>query len=127
LSRGIRTLIADDDPDIRELLHLSLDRDPRFTVIGEAENGEVAVSHATELAPDLILLDLAMPVMDGLEALPLIRSAQPAVKVAVLTGFVSNRLADQAHALGADIYLEKGASIASLPNKLEELVGELPV
>jgi DNA-binding NarL/FixJ family response regulator len=114
----IRVLLTDDDPHIRALLRAQLESDDRFIVIGEAENGSVAVGMASELRPDAIVLDLAMPVMDGLEALPLLRLIDPKVKLAVLSGFGGRLLEDQARSLGADIYLEKVSSISSLGDDL---------
>jgi DNA-binding NarL/FixJ family response regulator len=127
MSGGVRIFIADDDDDIRQMLHMRLEADPRFVVVGEAENGQVAVDRALELVPDVIILDLAMPVMDGLEALSLIRPGLPEVKIAILTGYGSSRLEKQALALGADVLLGKTSAIASLPDKLAALVNERSV
>lgn len=114
----IQVLIADDSPDIREMLSLRLALDSRFTVIGEAGDGEEAISLATELAPDLLLLDLGMPGKDGLEVLSLVRSQHPQMKIAILSGFPAQELESDALALGADAYLEKVSSIAGLCDHL---------
>ena len=117
----VRVLIADDNPDIRAMLRMRLDLDPRFAVVGEAEDGRLAVELVDQLRPDVVILDLAMPAMDGLEALPLIRSAHPTVKVAVLSGFGRQHLERQALALGADVYLDKDDSISALPDRIATL------
>lgn len=114
----IEVLIADDSPEIRAMLSLRLSLDPRFAVIGEAEDGEQAVSLVASLGPDLLLLDLGMPGMDGLEVVSLVRSAHPQIKIAILSGFPAEQLESQALSLGADIYLEKLSSIAALCDQL---------
>ena len=79
-----RILIVDDHPLTRDALSALL-RQNGFDVAGEAADGETAISRAAELAPDLILLDLSLPGMNGLEALPRLREAAPAAEVVVLT------------------------------------------
>ncbi len=109
-----RVLIVDDAEDIRMLLRLQLDRSGSYEVVGEAADGLDAVSQATDLQPDLVLLDMAMPRMDGLEALPLIRAAVPGVRVIVLSGFSRDTLEQDAIAAGADRYLLKGIRSSEL-------------
>ena len=113
-----RVLVADDVADLRELVTLSLERSGRFEVVAEARNGAEAVALAERHRPDLCLLDMAMPVMDGLEALPRIREVAPDCTVVVLSGFDAERMADSALARGAAGYLVKGL-------RPDELVREL--
>ena len=103
-----RSVIADDVVDMRFLLRKALERSGRFTVVGEAANGREAIDIAADHRPDLALLDLSMPVMDGLEALPRIREAVPDCTVVVLSGFDTEAMADQAMQAGAAAYLVKG-------------------
>jgi DNA-binding NarL/FixJ family response regulator len=121
MSSEIRVLLVEDSPPIRMMLRLHLEQDGRFEVVGEAGDGKRAVELTKELGPDVVLLDLGMPVMDGLEALPLIRGAHPGVKVAILSGFPAVEVQAQALALGADIYVEKGAPLSTLGNELSSI------
>ena len=106
--RTIRVLLADDSLEFRGLLRILLNRDARFEIIGEADNGVEAVDLAKELRPDVVLLDVAMPKMDGLQALPGIREAVPAAKVVMLSAFGATEMAKKATSRGANAYLEKG-------------------
>ncbi|MGH2513125.1 MAG: response regulator, partial [Candidatus Limnocylindrales bacterium] len=114
-------LIVDDTFDIRLLLRLALERFSTFRVVGEAADGRAGVDLAARLQPDVVLLDLAMPVMDGLQALPLVRQASPASCVVVLSGFNSRQLAAEVAALGGHGYIEKGVRPADLVARLIEL------
>lgn len=118
-----RILIADDDEDIRALVRIKLETSGGYHVLGEAGDGEEAVRMAAELQPDLVLLDLAMPRMDGLQALPLIREAVAGVRVIVLSGFDAHTMASKARAAGADDYLEKGRAIGQLTSVVDGVLG----
>lgn len=119
-SGAVRVLIADDAPDIRLLLKMYLS-DSRLEVIGEATNGAEAVELAGKERPDAVILDLAMPVMDGLEAIPLIKERSPATKIVVLSGFEAERMAERALRLGADTYLQKGVALGDISQMLWNL------
>src|SRR5207244_11663538 len=93
-----------------------------FEVVGEAGDGKAAISRAEECQPDLVMLDLEMPVMDGLEALPLILEAAPRTKVVVVSGFPEESLQARALALGAVGYISKGLSVDALLRQLASLV-----
>jgi DNA-binding NarL/FixJ family response regulator len=112
-----RVLLCDDSPQIRELLRIVLELEGN-EVVGEAGNGREAVEEAERLQPDVVLLDLSMPVMDGLEALPEIRRVAPEARIIVLSGFDNDRLVSQALALGADQYVPKGGD----PNEIVDAV-----
>ena len=117
-----RVLLCDDTEDIRLLLSMQLRFDPQLELVGVAENGLEAVSLAEELKPDAVILDIAMPVMDGLEALPRIKEAVPGVKVLILSGFEAGQMAEKAMELGADDYVEKGVN-AEIVDTLRSLMG----
>lgn len=118
----IRVVLADDAPDLRTLLTLALGRDGRFEVVGQAENGEEAVRCCAENAPDAIVLDIAMPVMDGLQAIPPILAAVPDITIMILSGFSETHMAKEALDLGAHAYVEKGATLKDIADRLAELV-----
>lgn len=107
MRRRLRVLIVDDTAIVRAVVRRTLQNDERFEVVGEAVNGHLAIEQTHACEPDLVLLDLAMPEMDGLEALPLILLAAPTAKVIVLSAFTPDQMAAQAIAAGACAYLEK--------------------
>jgi DNA-binding NarL/FixJ family response regulator len=113
-----RTVLADDVFDLRFMVKLALERSGHFKVVAEAENGDEAVELAREHQPDLVLLDVSMPVKDGLEALPDIRKVSPDAKVVMLSGFEAARLAATALESGASAYLEKGIPPRELVDEL---------
>jgi DNA-binding NarL/FixJ family response regulator len=80
----------------------------------------------TEYIPDLVLLDLAMPVMDGLEATRLIRGRLPNVQIVILSGFDPSKMSSEALARGADAYIPKGTSPEKIVTKLREVVANSP-
>ena len=110
----LRVLVCDDVDDIRYLLRASLESDPSFEVVGEAANGFEAIDRATDLQPDIVVLDLVMPEMDGLQALPRIKAACPESRVFVLSAFEwAGSVADLIK-LGAEAYLRKGTSLTKI-------------
>lgn len=113
-----RVLIVDDSEDMRMLVRLFLDREEGVQVVGETASGREGILLARELQPDLVLLDLAMPEMDGLEALPHILTGAPRAKVIVLSGF-DRHLGDQALALGASRFVQKGGGLNELMRAIE--------
>jgi DNA-binding NarL/FixJ family response regulator len=114
-----RTLIVDDDEGMRYLLRRALERSGRFVVVGEASDGGTGIDAAAELEPELVLLDLFMPVIDGLKALPRIREVVPPSTVVVV---VSSQPTPQAE----DAVGEGGAAaVLKKPTRLAELVDDL--
>jgi DNA-binding NarL/FixJ family response regulator len=105
--RTVRVLIVDDHEIVREGLRTVLAQEREVEVVGEASDGERAVSMARLLGPDVILMDLVMPGMGGLEALARIREACPQCQVVVLTNFASDQTVRDAIANGAVGYLLK--------------------
>jgi DNA-binding NarL/FixJ family response regulator len=105
----IRILIADDHPIVREGLTAVLETQADFAIVGEAASGTQAVERAAELQPDVILLDLALPELDGVAALRQIRAADPTAHVIIFTAFDTDERILSAVQAGAQGYLLKGA------------------
>ena len=107
-TKAKRVLIVDDVADLRMLLRTALSLRGGFDVVGEAGDGVAAIAEAERHQPDLVVLDLSMPLLDGLEALPRIREVAPDAQVVVLSGFDEARMRQPALQAGAVAYLEKG-------------------
>jgi DNA-binding NarL/FixJ family response regulator len=122
LTRPLRTLIIDDAAGYRVLVREALRRNGSFEVVGEADDGDVGIDEAKRLQPDLVLLDLSMPRMDGLEALPRLLRVAPSASVVVLSGFGSDVAEQTARQRGAAGYLEKGIGALELPTRLLDLL-----
>ena len=118
-------MIADDVADLRFLLTRALESTGRFAVVAQAANGQEAVEQATAHKPDLTLLDLGMPVLNGLDALPLIREAVPDGTVVVVSGYEPADMEAAALARGAAGYLVKGVGPRQLVGELLTLLEDL--
>ncbi len=106
---AIKILIADDHPVVREGLNAMLSREADFRVVGEAKDGAEAVNKVKELSPDVVLMDLRMPEMDGVEAMRQIRPANPEVKFIILTTYSDDDYIFSGIEAGARAYLLKDA------------------
>lgn len=111
-------VIVDDSAELRVVVRSRLTASGLFAVVGEGANGAEAMMLAHEHSPTLMLLDTSMPVLDGLEALPLVLAVSPATKVIVFTGFEELGLAERARELGATDFIEKSTPIDKLPELL---------
>src|SRR3954453_12261785 len=110
----ISVYLVDDGPEPRELIKFGMEDDPEFDVVGEAGDGRSALEGIAATHPAAVLLDLSMPDMDGLEAIPEIRKSDPDVAIIVLSGFSADRMGPPALERGADGYVEKGTPIQEL-------------
>jgi DNA-binding NarL/FixJ family response regulator len=117
----IRVLVVDDADDIRGLLKLVLELDSEFRVVAEATNGEEAVRLTAELQPDLVVLDIAMPVMDGMDALRHLREVSPGTKVVMYSAYDSGWLAERARDFGAAAYIDKTDGVVDLVGRLRSI------
>lgn len=119
----IRILVADDHPVVRDGVVAMLSTQPAFEVVGEAATGREAVALAIRLRPDIILLDLEMPDLDGVEALAQLRTACPEVRALVFTAFDTDDRIIGAVRAGAQGYLLKGAPRDELFNAIRVVSG----
>ena len=104
---SMKILIADDHPVVREGLSAMLNRQPDIEVVGEAENGRECVEKTRELRPDIVLMDLRMPEMDGVEAMRQIAATNPEVRFIVLTTYDNDEYIFKGIEAGARAYLLK--------------------
>jgi DNA-binding NarL/FixJ family response regulator len=118
----IRVFLCDDVPELRTLLRFALEEDGEMRIVGEAGDASDGIERITELQPDCVLLDLSMPGLDGLEAIPRIRETSPSTGIVVFSGFAADRMSPTALDLGADRYLEKGESLEVVRVTVREVV-----
>lgn len=119
----LRVVVCDDVAELRALVRAQLEAEGDIAVVGEAGNGIDAVRLIEDEHPDLVLLDLSMPEMDGLEVLARLREAAPEIRVVVFSGFVAGPLGRRAVALGAYDYVEKGAPAEELRRAVRAAAG----
>lgn len=119
----ISVVLIDDSEDLVFLVRGALQRSGKFRMVAEATDGEQGVAAVTKAQPDLVLLDIAMPVMDGLQALPLIRDACPSAIVVMLSAFGdASGMPQKAMSMGATGYIHKDGRIQAMPEQLRMIV-----
>lgn len=111
---GIRVLIVDDHNIVREGMKMLLALEPDMDIVGEASNGNEAVTLAHKLRPDVVLMDLVMPEMDGIKATKIIRNELPCTEVIALTSVLEDRTIFDAIQVGAISYLLKNTDVPKL-------------
>ncbi len=127
-SRRIRVLLADDHSIVREGLESMLKDSEEFEVVGSAKDGVEAVKAASELSPDVIVMDVMMPKKDGVEACREIMESAPGVRVVMLTASTEEAAVIEAVAAGATGYLQKLSGMDRLLSTLKLVAaGEMPV
>ena len=117
----IEVMVVDDEPDIRFMLRVYLGRVSGFDLSREAGNGAEAVELVGVRCPDAVLLDIGMPVMNGIDATGQIRERCPRTKIVILSAFTAPELIDEALARGADLYLEKTTPPKEIAAAIERL------
>jgi len=118
---ALRILIVDDVPLVRLGLRLLMEQHRDWSICGEAEDGVEAVKKAVDLEPDLILLDISMPKMNGLAAAPLIHKKVPRAKIVMLTLDASLELARMAYRVGAAAFVAKSLASSDLTSTIEAI------
>lgn len=120
----VRIIVADDASEMRLLLKLGLRRSGKIEIVGEAGDGREAIDLVERHRPDVVLLDISMPVMDGLQAAREIKARYPATLIVMFSGFRAADLADRARDAGADRYIEKTADLSALEAGILEVMDE---
>lgn len=120
MTRGgeIRLVVVDDSEEVRLLARLALEGTDGIHVVAEAADGAEGLEVVAEVHPDVVVLDVAMPVMDGLQALTEIGRRHPEIPVVMFSGFSEGHLAPRALALGAFAYVEKSGDIDVLTREI---------
>jgi DNA-binding NarL/FixJ family response regulator len=118
----IRVLVVDDHLLFAEMLALALDLSGRFEVVGQASNGREAIEQAAWLRPDVVVMDIEMPVLDGIAATPRVLAAAPGAKVVIVSSSKSPGDRHRAARAGAVAFLGKNASTDELARALENVM-----
>lgn len=120
----ISVVVCDDVPELRQLARAVLEENGEMEVVGEAGDGREAIEVIERLQPDVVVLDLSMPELDGLEAIPLIHQVAPKSEICVFSGFEEGKVADVALSLKASRYVRKGAPLEELRSAVRQLASD---
>ena len=115
-------LVAEDDESFLEVIASLLEKDHRFTVAGRARDGRAAVALAKQLSPDAVVMDIEMPVLDGVEATKLLRAAAPELPIVAVSGHDYEERVLEIRRAGADDYVRKARLADELPRVLAALL-----
>ena len=118
---NLSVIVIDDDEDVRRVMKLAFEVDGRFEVLAVGESAQDAIWLASNYEPDAILLDVRMPDLDGLAALPAIREQSPGTKVMAFSVLDEDLMRPQLEAAGVDAYLPKGTPLDDIIRRLVEL------
>ena len=121
MSDAIKVYITDDHPIVRRGIKQLLDTEPDIEVVGEATNGREAIADVDQLKPDIVLMDLVMPVMDGIEAIRQIKAGHPQIQILVLTSFATDDKVFPAIKAGALGYLIKDTGPEELVRAIRQV------
>jgi two-component system, NarL family, response regulator LiaR len=110
----LRIVIVEDDPLMQLGLQHALSRDPHFTIVGQEEDGAMGVQRALALKPDVVIMDIGLPRLNGIVATQQIKAACPAIRIVILTSHATERETILALASGADAYCIKGSQVTQI-------------
>ena len=122
MTRPFRILVAEDDESFLETIALLLEQDDRFVVVGRARDGREALALADEVAPDAVVLDIEMPVLDGVEAAKRLRAKAPQLPIVAVSGHDYEERVLEIRQAGADDYVRKARLADELPRALATLL-----
>jgi DNA-binding NarL/FixJ family response regulator len=121
----IRVLLCDDAPGFRALIRYTLD-DPDLVVVGEAADGEAGLEAVAALQPDVVLLDISMPRLQGIDAIGAMLARSPGSRIVALSGFSAGDMAEAALERGAHAYVEKGAGARAIRDAVRAAAAAVP-
>ena len=116
-------LLCDDAPGFRALLRYTLEEDPSVVVVGEAADGQAGLEAVARLRPDVVLLDLSMPRLEGMDAIEAMRERSPESRIVALSGFMAAEMADVVRERGAHAYVEKGSGVVAIHDAVRAAAG----
>jgi len=119
---AIRVLIVEDQPLVRKGLRMRMDLESDFSVVGEAETGQIAVRMVDAQKPDVVVMDIEMPVMDGLRATEIIRARHPQIIIIILSIHCETVYKEKAFRAGANAFVEKVGGAVALINEIRSAV-----
>jgi two-component system nitrate/nitrite response regulator NarL len=122
LGRRVRVLIADDHQVIRKIVRSTLEMHPHLEVCGEAMDGAQAIEAAKKLKPDVVVLNVTMPVVNGFEAAREIRTSLPEAAIVILSSNADQRFVEEAKKIGVQAYVAKSRAGEALVKALESAV-----
>jgi len=119
--RNIRILLVDDDASYRKLLQISLTKMSGMEIVGEAENGKTGVELMHQLQPDIVIMDVCMPIMNGIEATRLITTVFPDVKVMAFTSSADDHTMRKMFEAGASDFLTKNCGFGEITSAIKTM------
>jgi DNA-binding NarL/FixJ family response regulator len=122
MSDPLRVVVVDDAEEIRDAFSMVLARHPDFVVVAAADDGQSGISAVSEHRPDVVILDFAMPDLDGLQVLTAIRHASPETTVILVSGYPETVLAADAVEYGAHGFIRKGVDASEFVGTIREVV-----
>jgi DNA-binding NarL/FixJ family response regulator len=120
--RGLRILIADDHPIIRKHVRRILEEQPSFSVCGEAYDGVEAIEEAQRLKPDVVVLNVSMPMLNGLDAGRKIKTVLPQIAIVILSSNADRHFIEEAKKIGARAYVAKSKAAQALVTAIERAI-----